>query len=72
MPDPWTTQPDLMGFRCVPKLQELETLVLNRLQKSHLEQEEQQRMGVISNSSLPPTLTDESMAFVRPQHPQNP
>jgi len=71
MPDPWTTQPDLMGFRCVPKLQELETLVLNRLQKSRLEQEEQQRMGVISNSSLPPTLTDESMAF-RPQHPQNP
>mmetsp|Transcript_4813 Transcript_4813/g.7032 ORF Transcript_4813/g.7032 Transcript_4813/m.7032 type:complete len:334 (-) Transcript_4813:1153-2154(-) len=40
----------LMGKRCVPKLQELETLVLNRLQRSHLEQV-QQRMGAISNSS---------------------
>lgn len=62
---------DLMGLRCVPKLQELETLVLNRLQKSRLEQEEQQRMGVISNSSLPPTLSNENIA-VRPQQPQNP
>lgn len=46
--------PDWMRRRCVPELQELETLVLNRLQKSRLEQK-QQRMGVISNSSLPPT-----------------
>ena len=62
--------PDLMEFRCVPELQELETLVLNRLQKSRLEQEEQQRMGVISNYSLPPILTNESMV-VRPQQPHD-
>ncbi len=38
--------PDLMGFRCVPKLQELETLVLNRLQKSRLEQGSNESMVV--------------------------
>eukprot|EP00986_Skeletonema_menzelii_P002301 scaffold627_cov144-Skeletonema_menzelii.AAC.10 len=38
--------PDLMGARCVPKLQELETLVLNRLQKSRLEQGSNESMAV--------------------------
>eukprot|EP00985_Skeletonema_marinoi_P017711 scaffold9773_cov151-Skeletonema_marinoi.AAC.10 len=56
----------LMGMRCVPKLRELETSVLNMLQKSRFEQE-QQRMKVISNHSSSP-LNNESM-FVRPQQP---
>ena len=56
----------LMGIRCVPKLRELESSVLNMLQKSRFEQE-QQRMKVISNYSSSP-LNNESM-FVRPQQP---
>ena len=42
-------KPNLMRSRCVPQLQELETLVLNRLQRSRSEQE-QQRMEVISTN----------------------
>lgn len=52
-------KPDLMRKRCVPDLQELETLVLKRLQKS--KQEQQRMMGVISNSSFTPELGNESM-----------
>ena len=51
--------PGLMGKRCVPKLQELESLVLKRLQKS--KQEQQRMMGVVSNSSFTPELGNESM-----------